>query len=1076
MRRTIVALAALVSAALVPTQAPAYVRDGKAPRRALAPAIICQPAPPEGSTFLYLPPGDGCGSYDWAVEPPYEGPTYASEEEAAAADPPPPAPVPVTLPTWRNVYDWPNGHGYVGWHSATSAPSLYGIVSNLGGNYGVWLWPSGGDYSETGFAEWTYTAPGTTRIQRVSLSFAYRNKLLAHHCLVVGLRTGTTIVSQNEWCKPVTPPDSQRDVQVTLADPSSNPTAKTLFFRVRVDCKGQTTCTKHIPTLDPLQTAGTARLKFVDMTLVDDDNPDVSASNEFTTQSYIAGKETFALTISSRDAGSGVTRAWAERIGGGTVVSHDAPCDPTHNTPALDARICPATFTYEATVGTSDLPEGRSDFVSKAEDVAKNPGTGREWSLLVDRTGPSAVNGVGVDGYDPATRVATVAWDTGDDPPLPTGEDGSGIDKVEFRYQVNGGAWGAWTDPDEGADSVTPGFDAPDTGPGAVINVEVRETDAVANAGTIVAATTSVVGDEPSFADLPVDEGPGPFASDPSNIPNPTPEFSDVPRVEDNNLDEDYDGIDYSDLGTFLGVSAAAAEVPPSFQDTNPCGLGDETKKSSDDTGTGVSWKEFTNCIVFFNPDGNWTIYKRCMQQVETTQRRGVGPGYIATVRDKIGILVNDFRWRQASQDAGFWHVGSMGATSGGLGNFEVQYTRGVPGKTWAPTGMKNAQGGVDPPYDYVEKRFLPAPDAVRPESGILSERMCESAPVNDRGYGVFDQTLHIPTISRRDHTIRYQTEVWIKDRWSSNGPAGHEKALIRVQHRYRFSAGAVEAIHDVTTWGAAADTIGRVPQAKEPKFGASLRSPGRFNEMRVLSATNKTVARSIRGQVEAPKSVLYTRQAGDATRLRVRWGCTSPTACPDGSSLSNPCVKPCFNAVGKARAVVKVADPFRASTSLWEQARVARSRGLDSWALKSIGRPKAYLRDTTGDDVVTSCSAAKGNALLATKTLKDFGGDVTKYREYLAGVSQKAHVGMQTVRRWELVGWKPGATKENSEKDKNGNPTGDHPNHLYSGSGVLFNAWEGARGPYDCEPLQVSFGTSAETYSTYFRYWVANG
>ena len=26
-----------------------------------------------------------------------------------------------TLPTWRNVYDWPRGDGYVGWHSASSS-------------------------------------------------------------------------------------------------------------------------------------------------------------------------------------------------------------------------------------------------------------------------------------------------------------------------------------------------------------------------------------------------------------------------------------------------------------------------------------------------------------------------------------------------------------------------------------------------------------------------------------------------------------------------------------------------------------------------------------------------------------------------------------------------------------------------------------------------------------------------------------------------------------------------------------------------------------------------------------------
>ncbi len=1051
MRRTLVALAALVSLALGPAQAEAYVRDG------YASLIICEPPPPAGSTFLYIAPGDCTTTYDWDVDPQYDGPTYATETEAAAADPPPPAPVTTALPTWRNLYDWPNGHGYVGWHEATSSPGLYGMQPALGGNHGLWLWPLGGDYTDGSFAEWTYTAPGTTRIQKVSLNFAYRNKLLAHHCLVVGLRTDAGVVTQNEWCTPVTPPDSQRDVSVTLVDPSTNPTSKVLFFRIRMDCKNTPGCTKHVPILDPLQTAGTARLKFVDMTLVDDDLPQVSASNDFTTQTYIAGRETFALTISSRDAGSGVSRAWAERIGGGIIVSRDAPCDPTHHTPELDARICPETFTYETAVGTSDLPEGRNDFVPKAEDVAHNQGTGREWSVLVDRTGPNAVTGTGVDGYDAGTRTATIGWDTGDDPPLPTGEDGSGIDKVEFRYQVNGGAWTAWTDPDagDGSETLTPGFDVANIAPGDVIGVEVHETDAVANTGPTTAASLTVVGDEPSFRNLPDDEGGPVFANDPSTIPNPDPMFAQPARAAENNLDEDYDSIDFSDVGTFLGVArrqAVAAEVSGEFDADNPCGLGAETRRSTGSTSTGVSWSDYVNCIVFFNGDGNWTIYKTCIQQVQATQRRGVGPGYIATMRDRIGLVVNDFRWRQASQDAGFWHIGNMGATSGGLGNFEVQYARGVPGKSWTQPGV----------HDYVTGQDLPEPDASRPTMGIISERMCAA---QNEDYGVVGWSLHKPTVSRRDNTIRYQAEVWLKDPWSSDGPSGHANALIRVAHRYKFSAAAVEAIHDITTYGSAPNAASRVPQAKEPKFGASLRAPGRFNEIRVLSGANKTVGLSVRGQEEKPKAVLYTRQAGNATRLRVRWGCTNATACTSTSSLSNPCVRGCFNVIAKARAVSSVADPFRASTSLWENAPGSRPRGMDGWARKSAGRAKAYVRDTTGDGVVTSCSAANAKgALLATKKRKDFSSDAA-YFTYLSRLSEKSHVGMQTVRRWELVGWKSGVSG-----------AGDHPDATYTGSGVLFNAWEGARGPYDCEPLQVRLGTSAETYSTYAKYWVSNG
>src|SRR5215218_7766551 len=102
----------------------------------------------------YIPPGDGSActyAIDyWDVDPAYTGPAYETSADAAAADPAPPAPPPVTLPTWRNLYDWPNGHGYVGWYSATSSSSLYSVAPNLGGNPGLWIWTAGGDYAGNG--------------------------------------------------------------------------------------------------------------------------------------------------------------------------------------------------------------------------------------------------------------------------------------------------------------------------------------------------------------------------------------------------------------------------------------------------------------------------------------------------------------------------------------------------------------------------------------------------------------------------------------------------------------------------------------------------------------------------------------------------------------------------------------------------------------------------------------------------------------------------------------------------------------------------------------------------------------
>src|SRR6266852_2558802 len=90
--------------------------------------------------------------------------------------------------TWRNVYDWTGGDGYVGWHSRTTAADDYALKPAVRAKPGLWLWPLGGKktYETADYAEWTYTAPGTTRIETAHVSYAWNNKLLAHHCIDIG--------------------------------------------------------------------------------------------------------------------------------------------------------------------------------------------------------------------------------------------------------------------------------------------------------------------------------------------------------------------------------------------------------------------------------------------------------------------------------------------------------------------------------------------------------------------------------------------------------------------------------------------------------------------------------------------------------------------------------------------------------------------------------------------------------------------------------------------------------------------------------------------------------------------------
>jgi hypothetical protein len=437
---------------------------------------VCNDAEPSGLAY------DSGSCYPWDVTPAYVGPYYVDNASAAKAEPPPPPAVTPALPIWRNLYDWPNGHGYVGWHAGSSSqPGAYGMQSALGGQYGLWLWPVGGQsyrYSENQYAEWTYTAPGTTRLANATMQFSYRNKLLAHHCIDIGFRTAAgAVITHNEHCKPAAPPDSQRQVNVTLVDPSSNPTSKVLYVRIRVDCGGAATCSKNIPALDPLATGGYVRLLKEDMILVDDDYPAVTVSGPFYDLhgEYINGQNSYGVTINTFDAGSGIQRLWLERSGSGAILSASGTCDFTHRTPSLDNYLCGAAADYDGAVSTVPFPEGANTFVGKASDLAGNTGQSESWTIYIDRTPPTQASGIQLTGFDPSISTARISWTPGSDPPLADGSPGSGVQDSQYRYSVNGGGWTDWASTDE------PGFDLSNAALGQNVAVEVRSSDAVGN-------------------------------------------------------------------------------------------------------------------------------------------------------------------------------------------------------------------------------------------------------------------------------------------------------------------------------------------------------------------------------------------------------------------------------------------------------------------------------------------------------------------------------------------------------------------------------------------------------------------
>jgi hypothetical protein len=417
------------------------------------------------------------------------------------------------LPTWRSVFDWPAGDGYVGWHSATTAPDDYGMQAALGAQSGLWLWPLGGHktYDTADDARWTFTAPGTTRLLTAQLSYAWNNKLLAHHCIDIGFLDGSgNVVTHQETCKP--PPQSPQDL--TLTDPGSNPTAKVLFIRIHVDCGGESACKRTIPALDPLETGAFARLLKADLTLVDDDDPALTPSGQLydLRDTYINGTLTYGVTVHADDAGSGIAKAWLERQGfqspTGILSSQDAPCDPHHTTPPLDARICPASFEYQTSVDSTTLSEGTSHFFEKAQDVAGNVGSSAEWKVYVDRTPPNVPAGISLVSFRSASGEASLSWGESQDPPLPDGVAGSGLDRYEIRYQLNGGGWSDWAGQPDAA------FIVSGANSGDLLEVEVRSVDAVGNTSAAASASFTLADSEPGLTGGDVSSADGVATSD----------------------------------------------------------------------------------------------------------------------------------------------------------------------------------------------------------------------------------------------------------------------------------------------------------------------------------------------------------------------------------------------------------------------------------------------------------------------------------------------------------------------------------------------------------------------------------
>ena len=163
---------------------------------------------------------------------------------------------------------------------------------------------------------------------------------------------------------------------------------------------------------------------------------------------------------------------------------------------------------------------------------------------------------------------------------------------------------------------------------------------------------------------------------------------------------------------------------------------------------------------------------------------------------------------------------------------------------------------------------------------------------------------------------------------------------------------------------------------------GRAIRADGRVRWCRWHEPSRGRGSGATRGELlgSTPK---HAPQDG---RVRVRWDfqpSTDPIASPGCSAVNL-----CLNVVARSfpTGIGQCRHPSQRSRQRnWEGAAL----GLDRWAVESGGRPKAYPRDTHGDDSVSSCKVPPPHRKLSDSEL--------------SRLSESATSAMDQVREWEL-------------------------------------------------------------------------
>jgi hypothetical protein len=550
--------------------------------------------------------------------------------------------------------------------------------------------------------------------------------------------------------------------------------------------------------------------------------------------------------------------------------------------------------------------------------------------------------------------------------------------------------------------------------PGSSLDVEGREVDGAGNTSAVGSASLAVSGSEGAT--------PASEVAEPAFSGSVGPIDADIPESDTQQL---------------------------SFTQSNTCPL------SFADDATSPTWR-FTNC------DGTWYIFRDCLDQNMSGGRFTVGPGYIAHMRTPGSngrVLVRDDRIRTDAKEpvsTGNVRFGPLGAMNGGLGTFGFHYAQSTNDPGTVPAGIDATRALTSAESEVVsggarDARAVP----------VVEGRQCAGKNGNPN-YGVYAVTRPPKLISGQANNpkvdaqgfLRFTVSVWFRDEWGNtgNGPnaAGDPNtlgdAIARVTYSYIFQPSVVRAWMAVTTYGSSSG--GRTRYIKEPKFTAVVRAGG-FSRLKVfgglkgglaLPSTNRFPSVLVDGPVQTPDAVVSPRQVGYRDRTRVQW-----------DYGSNACGDNCFSVVMRAYPVVsRTTGGLRLGESapLWQQTENGHAGfGLDWWARVSgkkwQWRTQAYPRDTRGDNAVWACIFAPQAKTDAEKAVR----------------SETVTTNVTERRRWEIGGWKPTTTAA-----------------PFVASSAAFSGWNGGRGPYDCEQMEVKFSDSVESFGTFASYSVGPG